>query len=133
MGVLDQVAEAKRRIDNLDVEAFKKELGREDVLVVDLRDPRERWRDGAIPGSRSVTRGMLEFWADPESPYYKPFFDKEKRTVLYCAGGLRSALAAAALKDLGFTDVAHLEGGFEAWADSGGEVEDIPVPSNLKG
>ena len=132
MGVLKKVEEAKQRIQNLSKEEFEAELERGEALVVDVRDVRERWREGTIPGARSAPRGMLEFWADPESPYYKPFFDPGRRTILYCAGGMRSALAADALRELGFTNVAHLEIGFDGWREAGGAVEPVPVPPEIK-
>lgn len=132
MGVLKMVEEAKKRVQNLSNDEFAEELTRGDALVVDIRDVRERWREGTVPGARSAPRGMLEFWADPESPYYKPFFKPDRRTIVYCAGGMRSALAAAALQDLGFTNVAHLEGGFDGWRESGGEVEPVPIPEEYR-
>lgn len=127
--VNDLIAAARERIDNLTLEAAKAELdaglASGEVLLVDLRDPRERERDGTIPGAKHVTRGMLEFWADPESPYYKPFFEFDRRTIVYCAGGLRSALGADALKTLGFTNVGHIEGGFGAWKAAGLPVDEV--------
>ena len=121
----DLVAAAREHIDNLSVEDAQAEIAQDATLLVDIRDPRERERDGTIPGAKHVTRGMLEFWADPESPYYKPFFEFDTRIVVYCAGGLRSALAADTLKTLGFTDVGHIEGGFGAWKAAGLPVEDV--------
>ena len=97
--------------------------GAGDVVIVDIRDPREIERDGKIPGSFSCTRGMLEFWIDPQSPYAKPIFQEDKKFVFYCAGGLRSALAAKTAQDMGLKPVAHIEGGFGAWRDAGGPVE----------
>jgi rhodanese-related sulfurtransferase len=94
-----------------------------DVVIVDIRDPREIERDGRIPGAFSCTRGMLEFWIDPQSPYAKPIFQQDKKFIFHCAGGLRSALAAKTAKDMGLTPVAHLGGGFAAWRDAGGAVE----------
>ena len=123
--VNDLIAAARERVDNLTLEETQAAIADEGTLLVDIRDPRERWRDGTIPGAKSVTRGMLEFWADPESEYYKPFFEFDRRIVVYCAGGLRSALAADTLKTLGFTDVGHLEGGFGAWKAAGLPVEPV--------
>src|SRR5436309_12320658 len=80
-------------------------------------------RDGKIPGAFSCTRGMLEFWIDPQSPYAKPIFQQDKKFVFHCAGGLRSALAAKTAQDMGLKPVAHLAGGFAAWRDAGGPVE----------
>lgn len=121
----DLVAAARERIDNLSLEEAQQEIAKEDTLLVDIRDPRERERDGTIPGAKHVTRGMLEFWADPESPYYKSYFEFDTPIVVYCAGGLRSALAADTLKTLGFRDVGHIEGGFGAWKSAGLPTEDV--------
>jgi rhodanese-related sulfurtransferase len=99
--------------------------GRDDVVLVDLRDPRELEREGRIPGAFHCPRGMLEFWIDPESPYHKPVFGEDKRFVFFCAGGMRSALAAATAKEMGLAPVAHIEGGFGAWREAGGAVEKV--------
>ena len=95
-------------------------------LVVDIREPRELEREGMLPGAFRAPRGMLEFWVDPQSPYYKPALDDGRTLVLYCGSAWRSALAAAALQDMGREDVAHLEGGFTAWKAAGLPV--VPVP-----
>ena len=100
-------------------------LGREDVLFVDLRDPRELARDGKIPGAFHCPRGMLEFWIDPESPYAKPVFQQDKRFVFFCGGGWRSALTAQAAQEMGLKPVAHMAGGFGAWKKAGGPVETV--------
>lgn len=94
-----------------------------DHLVVDIRDPRELEREGMVPGAYRAPRGMLEFWVDPESPYYKPALDDGRRLILYCGSAWRSALAARALAEMGRDDVVHLEGGFTAWRDAGLPVE----------
>lgn len=98
-------------------------LGREDVLFVDLRDPRELARDGKIPGAFHCPRGMLEFWIDPESPYHKPQFASGKQIVFYCASGWRSALAGRTAVEMGLDGVRHLQGGITAWKAEGGAVE----------
>ena len=121
----DLVSEAKARIEELSVEQLQAEIEAGGVTVVDIRDVRERWSKGTIPGAKSMPRGMLEFWFDPESPYYRDGFDFEHRYVLHCAGGARSALAAAVLQDLGYTNVAHLEVGFNGWAEAGGAVDPV--------
>ncbi len=97
----------------------------DDVVLVDLRDPREREREGSIPGAFSCPRGMLEFWLDPESPYAKPIFAQPKRFVFFCASGWRSALAAKTAQDMGLEQVSHLAGGFTKWREAGGAVEAI--------
>ncbi|HEX6349216.1 MAG TPA: rhodanese-like domain-containing protein [Candidatus Dormibacteraeota bacterium] len=132
MGVKEMVAAARARVRAVTKEELEQELRNGDVQLLDVRDVRERWRLGTIPGARSVPRGMLEFWADPDSPYYKEGLDPAKRTIVYCAGGMRSALAADALQQLGYKDVAHLEIGFDGWKQAGGEVEKVEVPAEIK-
>ena len=124
------VEELKRDIENLSVEDLKKEMEQNpDVLVVDLREIQEVVDLGTIPGSKHAPRGMLEFWADPESPYYRDYFREDRRTVVFCAGGGRSVLAVRDLRDMGFSDVAHLEAGFGGWQKSGQPVEDVSAKS----
>jgi rhodanese-related sulfurtransferase len=89
--------------------------GNDDILFVDIRDVRELQRDGKVPGAFHCPRGMLEFWIDPESPYHKDFFAQDKTYVFFCAGGLRSALAAHTAQRMGLKPVAHIRGGFGAW------------------
>lgn len=96
------------------------------VVLVDIRDPRELERDGRIPGAFHATRGMLEFWIDPASPYFKPVFGEDKEFVFFCAGGLRSVLAAKTAKDMGLKPVSHMIGGFGAWKAAGGAIETGP-------
>jgi len=114
---------ARREVEGLSVDEAKALHGRSDVVFVDIRDPRERDREGKIPGAFSCTRGMLEFWVDPESPYHKPIFAEDRKFVFFCAGGLRSALAAKTAQDMGLKPVAHILGGFKAWKDAGGPTE----------
>ena len=123
--VREMVDDAKTRIDNLSMEQVEAERREGTALLIDVRDVRELWREGKIPGARHVPRGMLEFWADPESEYYKDFMQPDARVILYCAGGLRSALAADTLNRLGYRDVGHLEIGFDEWKNRGGEVAEV--------
>jgi rhodanese-related sulfurtransferase len=124
--IFAEVNDRKRSIENLSVDDLETELSADDsVLLVDLRELQERVDLGTIPGALHVPRGMLEFWADPESPYYRDYFQEHRRTVLFCAGGGRSVLAVLALKDMGFSNVAHLEEGFRGWQESGRDVEDV--------
>jgi rhodanese-related sulfurtransferase len=116
------VAEANAQVRTLSLEEARALHGAADVVFVDLRDPRELERDGRIPGAFHCPRGMLEFWIDPESPYAKPQFQQEATFVFFCAGGLRSALAARTAQDMGLAPVAHLEGGFGAWKKHGAPV-----------
>jgi rhodanese-related sulfurtransferase len=116
--------EANARVDTLSPDEAIAMANRDDVVFVDLRDPRELEREGRMPGAVHCPRGMLEFWIDPESPYHKPVFAEEKRFVFFCAGGWRSALAAATAGDMGLKPVSHIGGGFSAWKKAGGPVEE---------
>ena len=121
------VAEANAEIETVPVEDAKKLLGDENVVFIDIRDVRELARDGKIPGAMHMPRGMLEFWVDPESPYYRDVFGSGKKFIFFCAGALRSALATQQVQRMGLEPVAHLEGGFGAWRDAGGPI-DAPEP-----
>jgi rhodanese-related sulfurtransferase len=114
---------AEREIETLPTEEAIKLAGRDDVVLVDIRDIRELQREGRMPGAVHCPRGMLEFWIDPQSPYHKPVFAQDKRYVFFCAGGLRSALAAQTAQRMGLKPVAHIKGGFGAWKKAGGPVE----------
>ena len=119
------VATARARITEIETQDAIALLADPDVVIVDIRDPRERERTGFIPGSVHAPRGMVEFWVDPESPYFKPVFGQAgKRFVFHCASGWRSALTVATLQDMGF-EAAHLREGFSAWAAAGGPVEGV--------
>ncbi len=96
-----------------------------DAQFVDLRDVRELQREGTIPGAFHATRGMLEFWVDPESPYFKDVFGSGKRFVFYCQSGWRSALATQTVQRMGLPRVCHIEGGYRAWQDAGGATETV--------
>lgn len=116
--------EAYGQIETVPVEEAKALLEDPDVQFVDIRDVRELQRTGTIPGAFHAPRGMLEFWVDPESPYYKDIFGSGKKFVFYCASAWRSALATKTLQDMGLAPVAHLEGGFTKWKESGGPVQE---------
>ena len=117
------VAEARARIEEVETEDLIALADDQDTVIVDIRDVRERERSGFIPGSVHAPRGMVEFWVDPDSPYYKEVFGQEgKRYVFHCASGWRSALTVATLQDMGF-EAAHLKDGFSGWAAEGGPVE----------
>lgn len=124
--------QAEREVETLSIEAALKLHGRDDTVLVDIRDIRELQRDGKVPGAFHCPRGMLEFWIDPQSSYHKPQFAQDKRYVFFCAGGLRSALAAQTAQRMGLKPVAHIRGGFGAWKTSGGPVE-MPEPRPTKG
>ena len=114
---------ANSEVETLAAADAIKLAGRDDVVLVDIRDIRELQRDGKVPGAFHCPRGMLEFWIDPQSPYHKPAFAQDKRFVFFCAGGLRSALAAQTAQHMGLKPVAHIAGGFGAWKKLGGPVE----------
>jgi len=126
-GFREMLEEAEREVEVLSVEDARKLYGRDDVTFVDIRDPREREREGKIPGAFSCTRGMIEFWIDPASPYHKPVFAEDKKIVFFCAGGWRSLLATQTAQQMGLKPVAHLKGGFGDWKKSGAPVE-MPEP-----
>ncbi len=119
----DLVAEAKAQIENLDVATVESEIASGDVVLVDIRDAHELEATGRIPGSIHIPRGMLEFRADPSTPYHQEPLDPGKRVILHCASGGRSALAAATLQAMGYEHVAHLDGGFNAWKEAGKPTE----------
>jgi rhodanese-related sulfurtransferase len=123
LGQKAMVAAANREIETIPTEEAIKMHGRDDVVFVDIRDPRELERDGKVPGAFHAPRGMLEFWIDQDSPYHKPIFNQDKKYVFFCAGGLRSALATKTAHDMGLRPVAHIAGGFGAWKKAGGPVE----------
>ena len=122
-GVKELVAEANAEIQTITAADAVKLKSDPNVVLVDLRDIRELNRDGRVPGAFHAPRGMLEFWVDPESPYYKEIFGSGKKFVFFCAGGMRSALAAQAVQRMGLEPVCHIEGGFRAWKEAGGPVE----------
>ena len=117
------VAEAEAEVETISIEDAMALHGDSDVIFVDLRDVRELKREGFIPNAFHAPRGMLEFWIDPDSPYYKDIFASGKKFVFYCNLGWRSAMAAQIVQQMGLTPVCHIEGGFDAWKAAGGPVE----------
>jgi rhodanese-related sulfurtransferase len=114
------VEEAKKSIETLNSEEIKELVNKKEITLIDIRDIRELWKEGTIENSKHIPRGMLEFWLDPESSYYKSNNVTDmKKIVLFCALGLRSALATKSLVDMGFKNVAHVDGGFDALKSSG--------------
>ena len=126
-GIKALIDEANAEIETISAADAIKLTGDNNVIIVDIRDPREIERDGRIPGAFPCTRGMLEFWIDPASPYYKERFGEDKKFVFFCAGGWRSALAAQTAARMGLNPVAHIKGGFGEWKKSGAPVEE-PEP-----
>lgn len=122
-GYQQLVAEAEAEIEAITAEQAIESARSEDNLIVDLRDIREIRREGRIPGSLHVPRGMLEFWIDPASPYHRKEFASGKRFIFHCSLGWRSALAAKTAQDMGLPRVCHISGGFKAWKECGGMVE----------
>ena len=117
------VEEAQKNIETISAKKAKELVEKKEITLIDVRDIRELWKEGTIENSIHIPRGMLEFWLDPESSYFK--FNKIKdikKMVLYCALGFRSALATKSLVDMGFKNVAHVDGGFDALRKSGLQV-----------
>mgnify|MGYP001061666844 CR=1 FL=1 len=126
-GFMELVAEAEQEINSLDINQVEAKLQAEEgsgLLLVDLRDVREVKREGRIPGSLHIPRGMLEFWIDPDSPYYRKEFDEAEEIILYCNKGWRSALAAQTLQVMGVENVSHMTGGMELWRQEIGRIEE---------
>ncbi len=119
----EMVADAKSRTENLTPDQLASEMEAGEAVLIDLREPEERAQNGIIAGAIHAPRGMIEFYADPTNSYHRPEFDPNRRTILHCASGGRSALAADTLRQLGYSNVAHLEGGLNAWRDTGHPVE----------
>jgi rhodanese-related sulfurtransferase len=115
------VQEARQRVQNLTTDQVAGELAGGNVTLVDIREEDER-QAGTIPGAIHASRGMLEFYADPTSPYHRAELDPQRRIILHCASGGRSALAADTLQEMGYSNVAHLDGGFKAWQAAGQPV-----------
>ena len=117
------VEEAQKKIQTLSPAEVKKLIDKKEITLIDVRDIRELWKEGTIENSKHIPRGMLEFWLDPESSYYKENKVADiKKMVLFCALGLRSALATKSLVDMGFKNVAHVDGGFDALKKNGFQV-----------
>jgi len=116
---MDLVNDAKAQIENLTPDDVQREMAAGNVTLIDLRESEELRENGKIEGSIHAPRGLLEFYADRACPVYKPEFARNNRLILYCSRGLRSALAAVTLQEMGYTNVAHLEGGFEGWKEGG--------------
>ena len=122
-GIKELCEQAEREIETMDVNQVMEVMNDKNVQLVDIRDIRELWRDGAIPGSTHAPRGMLEFWVDPNSPYHREEFASGKKFIFFCAGGMRSALAAQAVHNMGLAPVAHMAGGYGAWVKAEGPTE----------
>ena len=118
-GIKQLIADAEKRSTGIAIEKARLRMEDGNTVFVDLRDVRELEREGMIPGAFHAPRGMLEFWVDPESPYFKPVFGGDKTFILYCQADWRGTLAAATLGDMGMTNVLHLEGGFGEWKKAG--------------
>jgi rhodanese-related sulfurtransferase len=125
-GYKQLLEEANARIETIPAEEAVKLHGDPDTVIVDIRDVRELDRDGTVPGAIHAPRGMLEFWVDPESPYHREVFASDKKFLLYCASGWRSALATDRLREMGLERVAHIGGGFNGWKEAGGPVGERP-------
>ena len=121
-GIKELCALAEAEIETVTAKQAIKLADDDGVQLVDIRDIRELWREGAAPGAMHAPRGMLEFWIDPESTYFRDDFASEKRFIFFCAAGMRSALATQSVQNMGLKPVAHIAGGFAAWKEAGGTV-----------
>ena len=121
-GYKELVDEAMAQVTTYSVAEAKAKLDDPNVQFVDVRDVRELEREGIIPGAFPAPRGMIEFWVDPDSPYFKPVFGEQKEFIFFCAAGWRSALTTKTVQDMGMEKVAHIDGGFKAWKDAGAPV-----------
>ncbi len=122
IGVMEMVEAARGEIEEVEPADAIREADDPDTLVIDIRDVRERRRDGYIPGSFHCPRGMVEFWIDPDSPYFKPVFDEKKRFLFHCAADWRSALTVQTVNRMGLGGAAHVKGGLKGWREAGGPV-----------
>ena len=119
----DLVNEANQVIETLEPSRVKLMVDKNECILIDVRDIRELWKEGTVKNSKHIPRGMLEFWLDPESSYYKESkFDPNKKMILFCALGMRSALSTKSLVDMGFKNVAHVKGGYDALKQNGFEI-----------
>ncbi len=125
IGIKTLCEEAEKEIETVSVDDVKAIHGDDDVVLIDIRDIRELKRDGKVPGAFHCPRGMVEFWIDPASPYHKEVFAQDKKFVFFCAGGMRSALAAQSAHRMGLKPVCHMAGGFKVWKECGGAVEEL--------
>ena len=130
VNIFELAEKEKSNIENRSVDQLKAEMAdNKDLLLIDIREIQETIDLGTIPGAIHCARGMLEFWASPASPYYRDYFQEDRRTVVFCAGGGRSVFATKALREMGFTDVAHLEPGFGGWKKAEEPIEDVASTS----
>ena len=130
VNIFELAEKEKANIENLSIDKLKAEMAdNKDLLLIDIREIQETIDLGTIPGAIHCARGMLEFWASPASPYYRDYFQEDRRTVVFCAGGGRSVFATKALMEMGFTDVAHLEPGFGGWKKDEEPIEDVASTS----
>jgi rhodanese-related sulfurtransferase len=123
LGYKALLADAEQKVKSVSPQDAIAMQARDDVVIVDIRDPREIEREGRIPGSLHAPRGMLEFWVDPESPYHKPVFAADKTFVIHCASGWRSLLATEILQRMGLSPVLNLKDGLKGWKEAGGPTE----------
>ena len=128
--IFAEVERLKLDLENLSIGDLQVEMRADgELLLVDIREIQELVDLGTVPGAVHVPRGMMEFWASPTSPYHRDYFTEDRRIVVFCAGGGRSAFAARDLQVMGFNHVAHMEAGFNGWAKAGGEIEDFASTS----
>ena len=125
VGYKTLIEEAEKNIETMSIDEVAGLLHDETVTIVDIRDIRELQREGKLPGAIHAPRGMLEFWVDPDSPYYREVFSEEKKFVFYCASAWRSALATQTVQQMGMNNVCHMGGGFTAWKEAEQPIEPV--------
>ena len=125
VGYKKLIEEAEKNIETMSIDEVAGLLHDETVTIVDIRDIRELQREGKLPGAIHAPRGMLEFWVDPDSPYHRELFSKEKKFVFYCASAWRSALATQTVQQMGMNNVCHMSGGFTAWKEAEQPIEPV--------
>ena len=124
------VEEANKTIETLSPEEVKSLMEKKEITLIDVRDIRELWRDGTIENSIHIPRGMLEFWIDPKSPYYRDFFSSKNKFIFYCASGWRSSLSSKTALEMGLINVLNLENGIDDWIKQNGPIEKITIKKN---
>ena len=124
------VEEAQKKIQTLHPNEVKTLLEKKEITLIDVRDIRELWNEGTIKNSIHIPRGMLEFWIDPKSPYYRDYFNSKNKFIFYCASGWRSSLSSKTALEMGLINVLNLENGFDDWIKQKGPIEKITIKKN---
>lgn len=125
VGYRQLIDNANEQIETISIDDAEALLSDDHVIFVDIRDIRELQREGKLPGAIHAPRGMLEFWVDPDSPYFREVFGEDKKFIFYCASAWRSALSTLTVQQMGMENVCHMGGGFSAWKEAGKAIEKL--------